>query len=80
MKLRERLVGLGLVGLGFVGMGLVYLIWSFGASPTLRPPLPPGMRGDLVPNLSPFTCIAPLAGVASALLVLEGLRRIVMPD
>jgi hypothetical protein len=80
MKLRERLVGLALIGLGFVGMGLVYLLWSAGAGLAPRPPLPPGMRPDLVPTLSPFTCILPLAAIASSLLVLEGVRRTILPD
>ena len=80
MKLRARLVGLGLIGLGFAGMGLVYLIWTFGASPAVRPPLPLGIRPDLVPIVSPFACIAPLAAIGSVLLMLEGLRRLVLPD
>ena len=80
MKLRARLAGLGLIVLGFVGMGLVYLISTFGAAPAFRPPLPPGIRADLVPIISPFACIAPLAAIASALLVLEGLRRLVFPE
>ena len=80
VKLGARLAGLGLIVLGFVGMGLVYLIWTFGAAPAFRPPLPPGVRADLVPIVSPFTCIVPLVAVASALLVLEGLRRLVSPE
>lgn len=80
MKLGARLVGLALIGLGFVGMGLVYALWSRGQAAILRPPLPPGMRPDLVPSLSPFDCVLPLAAVASSLLVLEGLRRIVLPE
>ena len=80
MKLRARLLGLALIGLGFGGMGLVYLAWTFGSSPAFRPPLPPGMREDLVPIVSPFSCIVPLGALASALLVLEGLRRLVLPE
>jgi hypothetical protein len=44
------------------------------------PPLPPGMRPDLVPAFSPFACILPLAAIGSALLVLEGLRRAILPE
>ena len=80
MKLRARLVGLALIGLGFGGMGLVYVMWRFGASPAYPLPLPPGMRGDLVPIVSPLSCIVPLTAVASILLILEGLRRLVLPD
>lgn len=80
MKLGERLVGLGLVCLGLVGVGLVYLLWSLG--PVLAPPmpLPRGMRPDLIPIFSPFACILPLAGLASVFLVVEGMRRIILPD
>ena len=46
-----------------------------------QPPLPPGMRPDLVPNVaSPFACVLPLTAIGSGLLVLEGLRRILFPD
>ncbi|MBA2446410.1 MAG: hypothetical protein H0V51_00100 [Chloroflexi bacterium] len=80
MKLRARLSGLALIVLGFVGFGLIYLLWSIGATLAPRPPLPPGMRPDLVPVISPFTCILPLAAIASSLLVLEGLRRTILPE
>jgi len=80
MKLRARLFGLALIVLGFVGFGLIYLLWSIGATLAPRPPLPPGMRPDLVPVISPFTCILPLAAIASSLLVLEGLRRTILPE
>jgi hypothetical protein len=80
MKVRARLLGTALVALGFGGMALVYLFWSHGAGLMLRPPLPPGMREDLVPVFSPFVCILPLAAVASVLLVVEGLRRIIGPE
>ena len=80
MKLRARLFGLALIGLGFVGFGLIYLLWSIGATLAPRPPLPPGMRPDLVPAISPFTCVLPLAAIASSLLVLEGLRRTILPE
>lgn len=80
MQLRERLLGLALVGLGFGGLGLVYLLWSQGPVRAPLPPLPPGMRPDLFPVLSPFNCILPLAAIASSLLVLEGLRRIVLGE
>ncbi|HYU18193.1 MAG TPA: hypothetical protein VEQ11_05805 [Chloroflexota bacterium] len=77
MKLRERLVGLALVALGVAGFGLAYLLWS---KDPIQPPLPPGMRPDLVPILSPLGCVVPMAGIASALLVLEGLRRAILPE
>jgi len=80
MKLHARLSGLALIVLGFVGFGLIYLLWSIGATLAPRPPLPPGMRPDLVPVISPFTCILPLAAIASSLLVLEGLRRTILPE
>ncbi len=80
MKLRARLSGLALIVLGFVGFGLIYLLWSIGATLAPRPPLPPGMRPDLVPVISPFNCILPLAAIASSLLVLEGLRRTILPE
>ena len=81
MKLQARLVGLGLILLGFVGLGLVYLFSTIGAAMAPQPPLPPGMRPDLVPNVvSPFACVLPLTAVGSGLLVLEGLRRILFPD
>ena len=80
MKLRARLFGLALIALGFGGLGLIYLLWSIGGTLAPHPPLPPGMRPDLVPVPSPFTCILPLAAIASSLLVLEGLRRTILPE
>ncbi len=81
MKLQGRLVGLGLIAAGFVGFALVYLFSTVGAALAPQPPLPPGMRPDLVPNVvSPFACVLPLTAIASALLVLEGLRRMLFPD
>lgn len=80
MKLEARLVGLLLIGLGFAGLGVSYLLWSVGTRLAPPVPLPPGMRPDLVPTLSPFSCVLPLIAVASVLLVLEGMRRVVLPD
>jgi hypothetical protein len=80
MKIGERLVGLALIGVGFAGFGLVALLSWMEPLMMSRPPLPPGMRPDLVPTLSPFNCLLPLTAIGSAALVLIGLRRLVLPD
>jgi hypothetical protein len=80
VKLGARLVGLGLIGLGVGSLGLIYLFWLLDAAMAPRIPVPPGLPAGYVPRLSPLTCMIPVMGIASALIVLEGLRRVVAPD
>lgn len=80
MNWRGRLTGLALILVGFVALGLVLLAWRFQAAYAPSIPLPPGMRPDLVPSFSPLACLLPLCAVGSALLVLEGIRRVIAPD
>jgi hypothetical protein len=80
VKLGARLVGLGLIGLGLGSLGIVYLLWLLDELLAPRIPVPPGLPAGFVPRLSPLTCMIPVMGIASALLVLEGLRRLLAPD
>jgi hypothetical protein len=80
VKLGARLVGLGLIALGAGSLGLIYALWLLDAALAPRVPVPPGLPPGMVPTLSPLTCMIPLVGIASALMVLEGLRRLVAPD
>jgi hypothetical protein len=80
VRIRERLFGVGLVCAGVAGIGLAYLFWRLGLGALPSVPLPPGMRPDLVPTMSPLSCVLPLIAIASTLLVLEGLRRIVFAE
>ena len=81
MALRERLVGLALVLAGLASMGIVYWFWQNRANLVLAPPVPaPGLPRTMMPLASPLDCLMPFAALASAGLVLEGLRRMVFPE
>ncbi len=61
-------------------MGVVYLFWLLESALAPRVPLPPGMMPGLAPVFSPLSCLLPLGAIAAALLVIEGIRRLILPD
>ncbi|MFN8523526.1 MAG: hypothetical protein U0821_10565 [Chloroflexota bacterium] len=80
MQLKERLVGLGLMALAVSLLAGVVTLWWFGRMLQPEIPLPPGIRRDMVPVLTPFACIVPLTAVGAGLLFLVGLRKFISPD
>ena len=80
MNIRGRLVGLGLIVLGVASAGTLYGFWLLDQAFGLRPPSPPGLPAGLSPVLSPLACLLPVGAIGSALLVLEGVRRMIFPE
>ena len=75
--LGDRLIGLAMIVGGLLGFGLVYLLWLYAPA---QMPVPPGLPRNLLPIVSPLNCVLPATGVGSALLVLMGLKRMILPE
>ena len=80
MNLRGRLVGLGLILFGVATAGGIYGLWLLDQALAPRLPVPPGLPGGISPAISPLTCLVPIGVIVAALLVVEGLRRVVFPE
>jgi hypothetical protein len=75
----ERLRGLLLILLGCVSLMLVYLAQQHGWL-QLRPPTPPGARPELLPVITPLSCVLPMAAIGALGLCLAGLQKLLGGD
>ena len=77
--LAERLQGLLLILVGCTLMLLLYLAQQSGWLQA-RPPIPAGVRPDLLPVVTPLSCLLPLASLGAVGLCLVGIRKLLTPD
>jgi hypothetical protein len=77
--LRERLQGLLLIVAGCVALLLVHLAQQAGWF-QLRPPTPPGLRPELLPVITPLSCLLPMVALGGLGLCLVGLKKLFAPD
>ena len=75
----ERLQGLLMILAGCAAMVLIWFAQQNGWL-QVRPPTPPGVRPELLPVVTPLSCILPMAAIGALGLCVVGVRRIVMPD
>lgn len=75
----ERLRGLLLILLGCVSLMLIYQAQQHGWL-QLRPPTPPGARPELLPVITPLSCVLPMAAIGALGLCLAGLQKLLGGD
>jgi hypothetical protein len=72
--IQERLIGVTLIVGGVVGFGAVVLLSRYLPANAVAPS---GMPRDLLPLLSPITCLVPISAIGACMLVLIGLRKLI---
>jgi hypothetical protein len=75
----ERVQGLLLILAGSASLMLIILAQQSGWL-EVQPPLPPGMRPEGVPILTPLSCVLPMAAIGAIGLCFVGLQKLFAPD
>ena len=55
-------------------------MWLLTQTVGPRLPAPPGLPSGLTPAISPLSCLLPIGMIGAALLVVEGVRRVIFPE
>lgn len=80
MRLRQRLTGLALMLAGMLSLAAVSWAWQHGWLQPVHPPPPPGLRPDLLPIISPLSCIYPFLVLGAVGLFVVGLKQFLSPQ
>jgi hypothetical protein len=78
--LADRLQGLLLILAGCACLSLIYLAQQNGWLHQARPPTPPGVSPDLLPVITPISCILPMAALGALGLCFAGAKKLIAPD
>jgi hypothetical protein len=78
--LPERLQGLLLILAGCLCLTLIYLAQQNGWLQQARPPTPPGVHPELLPVITPLSCVLPMAAMGALGLCFAGAKKLVAPD